>query len=146
MSLQQNPCIKLLVGFYGSLVSRWRNDAILQGLEFNDYLRRKGKLGIKGDMDIIAAGNGMKKTTFCQCFQQIYNMLNTQPVTAISDILGFIVPEFPIAEDVLKIIEVATLEYCGLTVQGNELIERLLIGLAIALGVTLISLAIAKSK
>lgn len=131
--------MQLLVSFYSNLINQWYSEAIQNGVDINTHLRNKGKNGILMDMKKMS---NIKQSDFCQCFQQIYKMLNNQPSAAISAILGLVIPGLPIAKDILDIIVGSALDYCGFTSQGNKLALVGIIGLALVAALALIGLAI----
>ena len=118
-SLQQ--CSDLLRNFYYPLASKWLNEAIGQGLDFNEHLRRKGKVGIRRDMDDLFNRGIIQKADFCQCIQELHNILGGQLATIILDILDPLIPTLTITKDVLEIIIAVTLEYCGFTTPSDAI-------------------------
>ena len=130
----QHPCIDVLRDFYSRLLRQWLDEAFSLGIDLNEHLRRKGRAGIRSDMDNLFNRGfvRIRREDFCSCLQELYKELGSQFAAVVSSLLDLILPGLPMARDVVELIIAAALEYCGSTIPSNDIMRAMIIILLIA--------------
>ena len=148
MSSQHLSCIDKLRGFYRQLVLQWLDEAFSLGVDLNEHLRRKGRAGIRSDMDNLFNRGfvQIRREDFCPCLQELYKELGSQFAAVVSSLLDLILPGLPMARDVVELIIAAALEYCGSTIPFNDIMRAMIIILLIAALATIITSLLQERK
>ena len=115
----------MLRDFYSRLLRQWLDEAFSLGIDLNEHLRRKGRAGIRSDMDNLFNRGfvRIRREDFCSCLQELYRVLGSQFAAVVSNLLDLILPGLPMVRDVVELIIATALEYCGSAIPLNDIVR-----------------------